>query len=140
MKYNLVNEVFALRRGERVEIVTKKDYDPEDGSIWLAVQLLPVVSPAGGLCTISEGYTIFAAMLFENGWGWVHLTPPTKSFIGNMLLGAKAQEGLWYYARIEKAPLPQRQDGLTAQLKDCIKLATKYGLYDAADYLKGFFT
>ena len=36
--------------------------------------------------------------------------------------------------RIEK--LPQRQDSLTDQMKDLYNVANKFGLYDAADYIR----
>ena len=32
--------------------------------------------------------------------------------------------------------LPQRQDSLTDQLTDLVIVANKFGMYDAADYLK----
>lgn len=31
---------------------------------------------------------------------------------------------------------PQRQDSVTDQLKDLIVIANKFGLYDAADYIR----
>lgn len=104
----LVNEVFALRTGER--LVCHFDKPPETGC-WIAVMLRSVAMLEGewAECQHPQGPPaacgVIAAEKNSKGeWLWVHLSSATKDDIARFLLGkVKMRFDKWVYVEIVPA-------------------------------------
>ena len=54
----------------------------------------------------------------EKTFGWVHLEPDTKAYLGNMLMQVQAEPGRWYYLEIvQERPFPDVQRVTGAKLE-----------------------
>jgi hypothetical protein len=98
----LINEMFAIRSNELMTIVNEQ---PTEGR-WIAVQLtysqLPGEAAEHGGFPISLPFGVIAAEIdSQEKWYWIHLSPTTKEFIGDLLYRSDCTPGLWYYATIQ---------------------------------------
>ena len=99
------NEVFALRDGESVTVVTEQ---PTSGR-WFAVQARTVSMPDGAQSPIREadGKPVEQAAIIacqqnmEGLWQWMQLSPATKENIGDLLFDGNAEKDVWYYCVVE---------------------------------------
>jgi hypothetical protein len=97
----LINEVFALRGGERVTIVADR---PTSGQ-WIAVMARSVSMPDGHKeperydgAPVEEAAIVAAKLNSEGRWYWLQMSPATKELIGDLIFIDPVVRDCWLYA------------------------------------------
>ncbi len=103
----LINEMFALRGGEYLQLADVGE--PFDFAVMLRTVKLPdgpkvekdhKGDPVESLAIIGAKIERRPEGQGESGWQWMYISPATKEYIGNFLIGV-VEPDQWNYLRIE---------------------------------------
>jgi hypothetical protein len=107
-----LGSTLAIRPGEWVTIWPDFRLNMEPLYAVALLETPPIPPEFTGHEESTEYAVVCAGWFYANhedkqSWGWVHLEPDTKAYIGHMLVKMKAEIGEWYYLEITREkPFP----------------------------------